>query len=85
VGFGLIRGRGLGGWGKFGEEVIKRWGCVVVGMGGGGGVDACGLRVRCALTSLWAWLVSSRTRQVTFVSNSPVTTYFICDCESASA
>ena len=37
------------------------------------------------LTVLWAWLVSYRTRQVTYVSSSPVRTYFRCDLDSISA
>ena len=43
------------------------------------------LRVWGVLIVLRAWLVSSRVRQVTYLSSSPVRTYFRCDRATLSA
>ena len=74
IGSGLVWGRGMGGCLRSfeGKECWGGCGCDVRCLGGGGVFDVCFLREWEVLTVLRAWLVSSRTRQVTYVSISPV-------------
>ena len=57
----------------------------MVDLGGGSEFCVCFFRGWDILTVLWAGLVSSRTRQVTYVSISPVRAYFRCDLDGISA